>query len=172
MLDHLQIFYKCMGCGNTVDKDGGAMISMREILGGRAELKDLPQDIQKNLNTLLERINKIRTIYGKPMKVNDGLRIVQGGGSSKSKHLIGAAIDIDDDSNGTLWKWLMKPEQMKLLKDVGLWLEHGCWTHCSKGTWVHFQILPPTSGNRIYIPNSDPNPNPSFWDGKYDKKFD
>lgn len=148
------------------------MITMDEILKGRAKLEDLSQEIQDNLAILLERINMVRAAYGKPMKVNDGLRIVQGGGAAKSKHLLGAAIDIDDNDAGDLWFWLMQPEQMQLLQDVGLWMEHGCWTHCAKGTWVHFQIIPPKSGHRIFVPDLNPNPNPSFWDGQYDAKYD
>jgi hypothetical protein len=152
------------------------MISIEEILKGRAKLKDLNKDTQANLTTLLERINKVRAAYGKAMKVNDGYRRPEDtpkNGAKKSKHLTGQAIDIDDDEAGTLWFWLMKPEQMQLLKDVGLWLEHGCYTHCKKfGTWVHFQIVAPNSQKRIFIPSSDPNPNPNFWDGKYDSKYD
>lgn len=144
---------------------------MKEILKNRAKFEDLDKEIQDNLLDLLEKINKIRQIYNKPMKVNDGLRIEAGGGSKKSNHLKGLAIDIDDDDQGTLWFWLMKPEQMQLLKDVGLWLEHGCWTHANGMSWVHLQTVPPKSNLRIFIPDEKPNPNPNFWNGKYNKKF-
>lgn len=152
------------------------MISMDEILQGRAKLEDLPPEVQSNLKTLLERINKIRTAYGKPMKVNDGYRrpIDQPkNAATASKHLIGAAIDIDDDKDGTFWKWVLA--NLQLVKDAGLWMEHPCWTHYVDATgdksWMHFQILPPGSGKRLFVPNANPNPNPSFWDGKYDSKF-
>lgn len=151
------------------------MISLDEILMKRAQFKDLPKETQDNIMILLERINKVRQAYGKPMKVNDGYRRPEDtppGGAKASKHLIGAAIDIDDDDAGTFWFWLMKPENMKLLKEVGLWLEHGCYTHSKGGTWVHLQIVPPGSKKRIFIPSLAPNPNPKFWDGKYDSKFD
>ena len=78
------------------------MISMNEILKGRAKLEDLPEDIQANLKELLVRINKLRTAYGKPLKVNDGYRRPQDtpkNGASKSKHLLGQAIDLDDDDS-------------------------------------------------------------------------
>lgn len=149
------------------------MITLNEILKGRAKFDELPREIQSNLELLLDRINKIRSAYGKPMKVNDGYRRpadTPKNGASKSKHLIGAAIDIDDDDKGTFWFWLM--DNLQLCKDVGLWLEHGGYTHNKDGTWTHLQILPPLSGKRIFIPSATPNPNPSFWDGKYDKKFD
>lgn len=152
------------------------MITMNELLMGRQTFDQLTPEQQKNATELLRRINIIRAAYGKPMKVNDGIRRQQDtpkNGAAKSKHLIGAAIDIDDDDAGTLWKWLMKPEQMKLLKETGLWLEHGCYTHNKQfGTWVHFQSIAPGSGKRIFVPSSSPNPNPSFWDSKYDPKYD
>lgn len=151
------------------------MITLKEILMNRVEFKDIPKDHQDNIMILLDRINRIRTAYGKPMKVNDGYRRASdtpSNGSKTSWHLKGAAIDIDDDDKGTLWFWLMKPENMQLLKDVGLWLEHGCYTHHKNGTWVHLQIYPPNSKKRIFIPSSAPNPNAKFWDGKYDNKYD
>ena len=149
------------------------MITMNEILQGRAQLTDLPPHIQKNLKTLLQEINIIRTAYGKPMKVNDGYRRPSDtpkNGAAKSKHLEGLAIDLDDDDKGTLWFWLM--QNLKLVQTCGLYLEHGCWTHNKLGSWVHFQIVPPASGKRIFIPSNSPNPNPTFWNGQYDSKYD
>jgi hypothetical protein len=148
---------------------------MNEFLMGRQTFDQLTPEQQKNALETLRRINIIRAAYGKAMKVNDGVRRMQDqpkNAATKSNHLIGAAIDIDDDDAGTLWFWLMKPEQMQMLKDVGLWLEHGCYTHNKQnGTWVHFQIVAPGSGKRIYVPSSQPNPNPTFWNGKYDPMF-
>jgi hypothetical protein len=151
------------------------MITLGELLMGRQTFEQLTKEQQKNVMILLHRINSVRTLYGRPMKVNDGVRRVQDtppNGSKTSWHLKGAAIDIDDDDSGTLWKWLIQPEQLKNLKKIGLWLEHGCYTHSLGGTWVHFQIFAPTSGKRIFTPSLAPNPNPKFWDGKYDSCFD
>lgn len=124
------------------------MISLKEILMGRAEFQSLPKDVQSNLMILLERINKIRSAYGKPMKVNDGIRIkgLNDYGAKSSNHYLGAAIDIDDDAQGTLWKWCYA--NRKLLKEVGLWCEHPSWTHYidsktkQERSWMHFQIIP------------------------------
>lgn len=184
LLDHPTLigWKKCPGCGYAEDPYGQNllnkevnMISMDEVLKGRAKLEDLDQETQKNLNELLVRINKLRAAYGKPLKVNDGYRRPQDtpkNGAAKSKHLLGQAIDLDDDDSGTFWFWLMKPEQMKLLKEIGLWLEHGNYTHNKKyGTWVHIQIVPPNSGRRIFVPSTEPDPNPKFWSGKYDEKY-
>lgn len=145
------------------------MISMDEILKGRAKLKDLPAATQDNLAILHFRINQVRAAYGKPMKVNDGLRIVQGSGSLTSHHFKGAAIDIDDDDAGTFWKWCW--ENRFLIAKIGLWMEHPCWTHSKGGTWMHFQIFPPNSGKRFFVPSAQPNPNPKFWDGKYEPEL-
>jgi len=154
------------------------MISLNEILQNKAKLEELPQNVQDNIQILLVRINKIRNAYGKPMKVNDGIRIPgkTNYGAKSSTHYLGAAIDIDDDIEGTLWKWVL--ENRMLLKEIGLWLEHPCYTHYidpktgQERSWIHFQIIPPGSGKRFYIPSSAPNPNPSFWDGKYESSLD
>lgn len=145
---------------------------MKEILMGRAEFDELDPEIQENLTILHERINIIRKAYGKPMYVNSGLRRQKDqpkNAAKKSSHLIGAAIDIDDDEEGTLWNWVK--ENLELIAETGLYLEDPRWTH-GNGSWLHFQIFPPRSGKRIYVPSSAPASAPHIWDGKYDKKLD
>lgn len=146
---------------------------MQEILKGRAKLEDLPEETQANLQILHERINKLRSAYGKPLKVNDGYRRpadTPKNGASKSKHLIGAAIDLDDDDKGTLWSWVLA--NLDLMKEIGLWMEDPRWTHGSVGTWMHFQIIPPGSKKRIFVPSSAPASAPKIWDGKYPPNCD
>lgn len=146
---------------------------MNEILKGQAKLWELPAETQANLGVLLERINKLRAAYGKPIRVNDGYRRPENtpkNGAAKSKHLIGAAIDLDDDDAGTLWKWVY--QNRAKLAEWGLWVEHPCWTHCDGMSWLHFQVLPPNSGRRFFVPSARPNPNPAFWDGKYESWLD
>lgn len=148
------------------------MISMDELLMGRAKLEDLSPEIQANLNLLLERINKVRTAWGKPMHVNSGLRLVgqqPANAAAKSNHLVGLAVDIGDDADGTLWQWVLA--NLQLMQNIGLWFEDPRWTH-NMGNWVHFQVVPPKSGKRIYVPSSAPASAPDVWDGQYDKKFD
>lgn len=148
-------------------------ISMDEILKGRAKFEDLDKEIQENLLTLHERINVIRTAYGKPMRVNDGFRRSKDtpkNGAKKSKHLLGAAIDIDDDDKGTFWNWVKN--NLELFQEVGIWIEDPRWTHGAVGTWIHCQILPPASGKRIFVPSTAPASAPKLWDGIYDKKLD
>lgn len=116
-------------------------------------------EIDANLATLLERMNKVRTAYNKPMTVTSGLRskadqirIYNQKGITDlkkiplaSKHLIGAACDISDPK-GVLAKWVQ--ENMPLMEEIGLWFED----FKSTPTWVHFQIQPPKSGARIFKP--------------------
>ena len=110
--------------------------------------------IDKQLATLLERMNEIRDAYGKPMIVTSGLRsddqqaalIAQGKSNAKhSKHLAGLACDIKD-CDGELKKWVN--ENAKCLEKIGLWCEDFAYTP----TWVHFQCTPPASLKRFFIP--------------------
>lgn len=148
-------------------------ISMDELLLGRVKLDQLPADIQSNLKMLHERINKLRTAYGKPLKVNDGFRRPQDNpknGAAKSKHFVGQACDLDDNDAADLWNWVLA--NLDLMQEIGLWMEDPRWTHGSVGTWMHFQIVPPGSGKRIFVPSTKPAIAPKLWDGKYDAKYD
>lgn len=134
------------------------MITMDELLHG-AKLEDQTPEVQSNLQILLERINKIRAEWGKPMRVTSGframadhLRIYKAKGITdlkripmKSKHLIGAAVDIYDPKQ-ELQKWC-KANEPSLVK-AGLWMEDFSATP----TWCHFQMMPPGSGKRWFLP--------------------
>lgn len=49
------------------------MITIKELLSGN-KLSDLSSVQQDNINVLLERINKVRALWGKPMTVTSGFR--------------------------------------------------------------------------------------------------
>lgn len=116
-------------------------------------------EIDTNLATLLERMNKVRTAWAKPMIVTSGLRskadqiaVYKAKGITDikkipmgSQHLHGAACDISDPK-GDLAKWVQG--NMPLMEQIGLWFED----FKSTPNWVHFQIFPPKSGNRIFKP--------------------
>jgi uncharacterized protein YcbK (DUF882 family) len=122
------------------------MIRMDEILKG-IRIDTLPVEHQNNLQTLLHRINLVRSRYNKPMIVTSGYRTKQKHLDiyakmgitdermipMKSKHLDGSAIDIYDP-DAVLYKWCKANEDF--LRRVGLWLEH------RQGPWVHFQSKP------------------------------
>lgn len=121
---------------------------MKELLGDN-KLEDQSEEIQKNLQDLLEKINKVRAAYAKPMTVTSGLRSMQhhldiyaAKGITdkskipmKSKHLFGFACDIAD-SNGKLKEWVN--QNIALMEQLGFWFEDFSATK----TWVHFQIVP------------------------------
>lgn len=134
------------------------MISIQEILKGK-DLKSLPKEHQDNLVILLERINKVRIAYGKSMLVTSGYRSMQehldiykrkgitdiSKIPMQSRHLYGLAVDISDPK-GELDNWCQN--NVKLLEEIGLWLEHPD----STPGWTHFQCSPPKSGNRFFKP--------------------
>lgn len=110
--------------------------------------------IDQNLHELCRRLNIVREAFNKPMIVTSGLRsekqqeeLIKAGKSSalKSKHLTGHAADIQD-LDGSLAKWCL--ENVKVLEQAGLWIEQPAYTH----GWVHFQSVPPRSGNRFFVP--------------------
>lgn len=110
--------------------------------------------IDKNLALLLERMNELRAIWAKPMIITSGLRsdaqqaelIAQGKSTARvSKHLSGNACDVLD-KDGELDKWCLANEAV--LARIGLWCEH---PDATPG-WTHFQILPPMSGKRFFMP--------------------
>lgn len=134
------------------------MITFKELIKNTS-IADIPLTHQHNLEELLKRINKVRAAYNKPMTVTSGYRSMydhkriysQKGITDESKipmqskHLYGQAVDIAD-ADGSMKKWVL--ENVKLLEDVGLWCEDFAYTK----TWIHFQILPPKSGKRFFIP--------------------
>ena len=126
------------------------------ILLSELNKKNLPLTlvIESNLITLCARLNKIREAWGKPMIVTSGLRsegqqenLIKAGRSSAthSKHLVGCAADILDE-DGSLKAWLK--ENPTILEDALLW----CEAAESTPTWCHFQIVPPGSGHRWFLP--------------------
>lgn len=131
---------------------------MKELLSNQATFESLDKEIQDNLNILLDKVNKVRTAYAKPMIVTSGLRTKQHHLEiyarkgifppkvpMKSNHLFGRAIDFAD-GDGKLKKWIL--ENIKLIEEIGLYMEDFTATK----TWVHFQINPPKSGKRFFKP--------------------
>lgn len=134
------------------------MIKMEELLKG-VELESLPAEHQANLLKLLEKLNKLRAAYGKPLNVSSGyrsesdhLRIYKEKGITdkskipmKSRHLYGLACDFADPKQ-ELQKWIK--DNVKLMEEIGLWIEDFSATK----TWTHCQSVPPASGKRFFMP--------------------
>ena len=137
------------------------MISLKELLGN-ADFNSQSKEIQGNLMVLLERVNKVRSQWPTPWTVTSGFRTMEdhiriykekaakasvpfdlSKVPMKSKHLIGAAVDIYDPDL-RITEWLKaNPE---ILEDAQLWCEEG------NKNWTHFQILPPNSRNLWFLP--------------------
>ena len=142
------------------------MLKIQELLGGES-FDDLDQETQANLTRLLDSVNQVRKLWNRPMTVTSGLRSMEkhlsiyrdkaarklkpfeNGVFDKSKvpmqsrHLYGQAVDISDPVL-SLTKWLKaNPE---VLENAGLYCEQG------NSNWVHFQIVPPKSGKRWFLP--------------------
>lgn len=136
------------------------MISMDELLNHKYKLEDQDQEVQDNLAILLERVNKLRTLWGKPMIVTSGLRskqdqirIYNAKGIADesqmhmgSRHFKGAACDIAD-SDGSL-KTFVKSNNYQVLKDCILWME----AEDATNGWLHIQIIAPKSGKLEFEP--------------------
>lgn len=139
-------------------------ISVLEYLGG-VEYGSISDEIILNINTLIPAVNELLEQFGEYRRCNSGLRsiehhlriykdindkrIKQGLTPLKvpmsSKHLIGAAIDVED-RNGKLKTWCLK--NVKLLEKLGLYCEAFEFT----ATWVHFQTIAPKSQSRFFRP--------------------
>jgi zinc D-Ala-D-Ala carboxypeptidase len=106
-------------------------------------------DFMKNVQSLLTALDQVREKYGKPMKINSGLRTYESnkkaGGSKNSWHLYGLAVDISD-IDGALYKFCQ--ENIGLLESTGLY----CEVREATPTWVHFQIRAPRSNKRFFKP--------------------
>ncbi len=147
------------------------MISKAELLDGR-DIKypsDYTQEVSDNLDLVLVPMNQVRSTWSKPMKVTSGWRppsvnSATPGAAKASKHMLGLAVDIYDP-DGALWSWVL--QNLALMQKLGLYMEDKRWTP----SWVHFQLGPPASGKRIFIPSLAPALAPDAWDGDYDRAF-
>lgn len=125
------------------------MISRDEVLMGRDAQYPLTPELEANLTDLLERLNKVRAAYGKPMSVSSGYRPgtfnTAAGGAKNSSHLTCQACDFHD-SDGALDKWCV--ENVDFLTHVGLFLEDPTSTL----GWTHLSNKAPASGHTIFKP--------------------
>lgn len=121
------------------------MISRDEILMGRDKEYSLSQVLEDNLKLSLAAVNKLRTLYGKPMYVSSGYRPghynKDAGGAKNSPHLTCQAVDFHD-ADGALKAWIT----VEILEECGLWQEDPSRTP----TWLHVDIRP--RANRVFNP--------------------
>lgn len=139
---------KCPSCG-MMKKEGNSIIQMAEILMARAKFEDLPDELQKNGNDLLIKLNKFRAEYNKPMIVSSGYRTpadnTAANGAKASAHMSLQACDFRD-ADGKIKEFIAKDPAV--LERCELYMESPAFT----STWVHLQSRPTKSGNRVFIP--------------------
>ncbi|RYG94983.1 MAG: DUF882 domain-containing protein [Alphaproteobacteria bacterium] len=152
------------------------MIEKSELLRGRDEshASEYTPEISDNLDRFLKAINVVRILYSAPMEVASGWRPPSlnknvKGAAKRSNHMMGLAIDFMD-LDGKLRDWVLS--HLPLMQELGFFFEDFRWTP----TWVHFQIVPPASGRRIFLPYADvkknPMTKPDAWSGIYDGQYD
>jgi hypothetical protein len=143
--------------------------SDHEILRDRATRDTLTPLQRNNLDALQVRLTALFLNYRKPLVVSSGYRPpeinAKVDGAAKSWHQEVAALDIQD-TTGEVWTYCM--DNLEACAALGLWLEDRRWTP----TWVHLQIYPPASGNRVFIPNKKTPLDSRAWNGIYDKNLD
>lgn len=127
----------------------GWKITTTEYLMGRDKQFPLSPDQERNMLSLLGKLNEIRDLYGKPMSVSSGYRPgaynKAAGGAAKSCHLTCEAIDIADISR-EFTAWCLKNQD--ILARLGLYMEDPSYAT----TWVHLQTRAPRSGKRVFLP--------------------
>lgn len=123
--------------------------SRQEYLKGREVHYPLTEEMEANLIKLMKALNPIREAYGKVLTITSGYRTPAGnaaaGGAKKSNHMLCLACDFKD-TDGKFAAWCL--ENLALLEEHGVYIESPEHT---KG-WLHMQIVPPRSGNRVFIP--------------------
>ena len=119
--------------------------------------KEFTDEVSNNCNKTIARASELLSRMGKskvyvtsgwrPRSINSSV-----GGAPGSCHIYGAAIDISDPDK-SIGDWCVN--NVETLAEVGLWMESLSKTHASEDPrqrWVHLQVSPPKSGNRIFIP--------------------
>jgi uncharacterized protein YcbK (DUF882 family) len=92
---------------------------------------------------MLDKFDQIRESYGKPLHITSGARCEKQnkkiGGSPKSNHVLGMALDVVRTDE--LEKFILgNLDTMDVcIEDLGVTL-----------TWIHVQVVPPKSGNRVF----------------------
>jgi hypothetical protein len=126
------------------------MITSAEYYKGRDKqyASELTEEIRKNSIETIRRANALLELFyatnpnakrdrtatsgWRPPAVNAATKKA----ATKSKHMLGLAIDIGD-SDGKLDAWLMTINGQRALEVIGLWMEHPSATQ----GWCHLQTV-------------------------------
>lgn len=147
--DSLVGWLRCPACA-FMKKQTKSMISLQELLMGRAKMEDLSSEVQENGKDLLIKLNQFRTEYGSPMYVTSGYRRPEdnsaANGSKRSAHMSLQACDFKDE-DGKLFEFIKNDPS--ILERCDLYMEDPRWTP----NWIHLQNR--AAGRRIFLPYSD-----------------
>lgn len=145
--DKLIGWLRCPCCG-FCKKEKLSMITLQEMMGDN-KYDDLSDELKKNAEETLKRVNLFRKEYNKPMFVNSGYRTPEHnaaiGGSKNSAHCYCQAIDFKDN-DGQIKDFIAN--DVNILDRCDLYMEDPSITK----TWVHLSIRPTKSGKRIFLP--------------------
>ncbi|MCC6533743.1 MAG: hypothetical protein IT531_14440 [Burkholderiales bacterium] len=130
-----------------------ALLTLTDYLMGRERVyaHELTPELHANAASTLERANALlRRARFTGCTINSGwrpraLNAAVPNASPRSRHISCQAIDLCDDADA-LDAWCMA--NLHALAELGLWLEHPSATP----GWCHVQIVPPASGNRVFMP--------------------
>jgi uncharacterized protein YcbK (DUF882 family) len=133
------------------------MITLRDYFGRWEKHEEVTDEIIKNATVLIAKVSTLLSLAQiENVKITSGFRPKsynkQIGGSEKSWHCFGAAIDLQDPTR-EIGKWCQT--NIRYLMDNGLYMESLSITHKSEspsGLWTHLQSKAPRSGNPIFLP--------------------
>lgn len=136
------------------------MITYKQYVGRWAS--EVPEEFKQNIeikllpviNGLIENMQNRGIIF--PINPNTNSFIsgsTLGGfrpqitsvGAAKSNHKKGLAVDIYDPQK-EIGKWCLANKS--ILVEFEVYIEHPDYTN----KWCHFQVVPPASGRRVFIP--------------------
>lgn len=145
------------------------MIDLTAFYDGRDEAyrDELTDEIRRNAEATVARANELlkRAGFEHVCSVNSGWRprrvnAATPNASATSHHLSGRAVDLPDPRRA-LAAWCVA--NLKVLAEIGLWMEDPRWTYDENGDhWVHVQTVPPKSGRRVFVPSTAPAIDPDF----------
>lgn len=127
-------------------------ITLDEYYMGRDKLfpGELSDAHKMNAQRTVDKANALLEVFGSKRRVTSGWRPAEINSSTKgaapnSKHMTCQAVDLEDN-NKELINWCLNNQD--ILKQLEVWFEDPRATP----TWVHMQIVPPTSGHLFFMP--------------------
>ena len=127
------------------------MTTLKQYLMGRDEKFPIAPEQLDNAIELLKRVNALFKELGVNPELSSGYRPsainVKIGGAKKSAHMTCEAGDWLDNERS-----VSNLISISLLKKYDLYMENPVYTVKNGVRWIHLQIRPTKSGNRIFIP--------------------